>query len=81
MQVQLGNSPVYKLDRKLGKGGFGQVYVGRRISGGTACIGPDAFEVIFQLHLHCSDPEQNSLEVDSGVNAIILLYFTGCFEI
>ena len=31
-QVQIGNSPTYKLGRKLGKGGFGQVYVGRRIS-------------------------------------------------
>ncbi|KAK1693684.1 hypothetical protein QYE76_010381 [Lolium multiflorum] len=30
--IQIGNSPTYKLDRKLGKGGFGQVYVGRRIS-------------------------------------------------
>nr|CAB3471851.1 unnamed protein product [Digitaria exilis] len=30
--VQIGNSPTYKLERKLGKGGFGQVYVGRRIS-------------------------------------------------
>lgn len=28
----MGNSPVYKIERKLGKGGFGQVYVGRRIS-------------------------------------------------
>lgn len=48
-RVQLGNSPVYKLDRKLGKGGFGQVYVGRRISGGIGCSGPDAFEVALKL--------------------------------
>lgn len=32
MQVQVGGSPWYKIERKLGKGGFGQVYVGRRVS-------------------------------------------------
>ncbi|KAK9043833.1 hypothetical protein V6N11_072160 [Hibiscus sabdariffa] len=48
-RVQLGNSPVYKLDRKLGKGGFGQVYVGRRISGGSGRSGPDAFEVALKF--------------------------------
>ena len=32
LQVQVGGSPLYKIERKLGKGGFGQVYVGRRIS-------------------------------------------------
>lgn len=31
----MGGSPVYKIDRKLGKGGFGQVYVGRRIGGNS----------------------------------------------
>ncbi|KAJ6830957.1 casein kinase 1-like protein HD16 isoform X1 [Iris pallida] len=31
-KVQVGGSPLYKIERKLGKGGFGQVYVGRRIS-------------------------------------------------
>ncbi|KAF3772643.1 Casein kinase I-like protein 2 [Nymphaea thermarum] len=31
-RVQVGGSPVYKIERKLGKGGFGQVYVGRRVS-------------------------------------------------
>lgn len=29
-QVAVGGSPVYLVERKLGKGGFGQVYVGRR---------------------------------------------------
>jgi len=45
LQVQVGHSPQYKVERKLGKGGFGQVYVGRRISGGTERTGPDAYEV------------------------------------
>ncbi|KAE9465969.1 hypothetical protein C3L33_02146, partial [Rhododendron williamsianum] len=46
-QVQVGNSPSYKIERKLGKGGFGQVYVGRRVSGGNPAerTGPDALEV------------------------------------
>ncbi|RDY00970.1 Casein kinase 1-like protein HD16, partial [Mucuna pruriens] len=30
-KVQVGGSPLYRIDRKLGKGGFGQVYVGRRV--------------------------------------------------
>ncbi|XP_010249521.1 PREDICTED: casein kinase 1-like protein HD16 isoform X1 [Nelumbo nucifera] len=34
-KVQVGGSPVYRIERKLGKGGFGQVYVGRRISGAS----------------------------------------------
>lgn len=41
----MGNSPVYKVEKKLGKGGFGQVFVGRRLSGGTDQTGPDAIEV------------------------------------
>ncbi|KAL5563376.1 hypothetical protein UlMin_033719 [Ulmus minor] len=34
-KVQVGGSPVYKVERKLGKGGFGQVFVGRRVTGGN----------------------------------------------
>ncbi|KHF98002.1 hypothetical protein F383_12939 [Gossypium arboreum] len=48
-RVQVGNSPVYKVERKLGKGGFGQVYVGRRVSGGSGRTGPDAIEVALKL--------------------------------
>lgn len=49
MQVQVGNSPIYKIERKLGKGGFGQVYVGRRLSGGSDRTGPDAVEVLLRI--------------------------------
>ncbi|XP_076949713.1 uncharacterized protein LOC143622457 [Bidens hawaiensis] len=48
-RVQVGNSPAYKLERKLGKGGFGQVYVGRRVTGGSGITGPDAIEVALKL--------------------------------
>lgn len=45
-QVQVGGSPLYKVERKLGKGGFGQVFVGRRISGGTSTGGGSILEVM-----------------------------------
>ncbi|KAL0441487.1 UNVERIFIED_CONTAM: Casein kinase-like protein HD16 [Sesamum radiatum] len=45
-KVQVGGSPMYRIERKLGKGGFGQVYVGRRITGGSTNerTGPGAIE-------------------------------------
>uniref|UniRef100_A0A1D1YCX1 non-specific serine/threonine protein kinase n=1 Tax=Anthurium amnicola TaxID=1678845 RepID=A0A1D1YCX1_9ARAE len=49
-RVQVGGSPVYKIERKLGKGGFGQVFVGRRVSGGNECTsGPGAMEVALKF--------------------------------
>ncbi|KAK9999723.1 hypothetical protein SO802_019326 [Lithocarpus litseifolius] len=49
-RVSVGGSPVYKIDRKLGKGGFGQVFVGRRVSGGTdRTSGPGAIEVALKF--------------------------------
>ncbi|KAK6944984.1 Protein kinase domain [Dillenia turbinata] len=48
-RIQFGNSPIYKLDRKLGKGAFGQVYVGRRVSGGAGFTGPNALEVALKF--------------------------------
>ncbi|KAJ7513987.1 hypothetical protein O6H91_23G021800 [Diphasiastrum complanatum] len=48
-RVQVGGSPMYKVERKLGKGGFGQVYVGRRLSAGSERTGPQALEVALKF--------------------------------
>ncbi|KAL6006098.1 Casein kinase 1-like protein hd16 [Asimina triloba] len=52
-KVQVGGSPTYRIERKLGKGGFGQVYVGRRVSAPPGGIdrtsGPGALEVALKF--------------------------------
>ncbi|KAG6620725.1 hypothetical protein I3842_Q051800 [Carya illinoinensis] len=49
-KVTVGGSPIYKIERKLGKGGFGQVFVGRRVSGGTErATGSAALEVALKF--------------------------------
>ncbi|XP_026442077.1 casein kinase 1-like protein HD16 isoform X1 [Papaver somniferum] len=48
-KVTVGGSPMYKIEKKLGKGGFGQVYVGRRVSGGSGTSGPTAVEVALKF--------------------------------
>jgi len=74
LQVQVGNSPEYVTERKLGKGGFGQVYVGRRVSCGTARTGPEAYEV---CHLHLVW----ILNIFSNIKPIHRKCFVGCIEI
>ncbi|RDX65587.1 Casein kinase 1-like protein HD16, partial [Mucuna pruriens] len=44
-KVQVGGSPMYKVERKLGKGGFGQVFVGRR----ERATGAGAMEVALKF--------------------------------
>ncbi|CAN1161843.1 Casein kinase 1-like protein HD16 [Linum perenne] len=48
-KVTVGGSPMYKLDRKLGKGGFGQVYVGRRIGSGPGAVEKSEFQVALKF--------------------------------
>ncbi|GAB2269372.1 Casein kinase 1-like protein hd16 [Dionaea muscipula] len=50
-KVHVGGSPVYKVERRLGKGGFGQVYLGRRVSALNSIerTGPGAVEVALKF--------------------------------
>ena len=51
-RAQVGGSPIYKVERKLGKGGFGQVYVGTRLnSSGDAkhATGSNAHQVALKF--------------------------------
>ncbi|CAH9102404.1 unnamed protein product [Cuscuta europaea] len=76
-RVQVGNSPVYITERKLGKGGFGQVYVGRRASGGIGRTGPDAVQVAIKFEHQnskgCNYSPPNEWQVYNTVN--------GCYGI
>ncbi|XP_075104947.1 casein kinase 1-like protein HD16 isoform X2 [Nicotiana tabacum] len=50
MRVQVGGSPVYKVEGNLGKGGFGHVFLGRRLtSGNERSIGQGAVEVALKF--------------------------------
>eukprot|EP00210_Caulerpa_lentillifera_P002175 g2089.t1 len=47
--IQINGSPEYLLDKKLGKGGFGQVYLGRRVVPTRIKDGPQANLVAIKL--------------------------------
>lgn len=57
-QVQVGGGPVYVLDKKLGKGGFGQVYCGRRNPPTKDKDGQNANLVRRHRRIRMSDPLQ-----------------------
>lgn len=49
-QVQVGGGPEYYVDRKLGKGGFGQVFIGRRVNATKQRDGVNANLVSSYIH-------------------------------
>ncbi|XP_028550389.1 casein kinase 1-like protein HD16 isoform X2 [Dendrobium catenatum] len=86
-KVQIGNSPVYKIERKLGKGGFGQVCLGRRISATNAkdrISGISALEVALKFEhrnskgCHHGPPSEwqvyNTL---SGIHGVPRVHYKG----
>ncbi|ONI15773.1 hypothetical protein PRUPE_3G060400 [Prunus persica] len=69
-KVHVGGSPVYKVERKLGKGGFGQVFVGRRVLNTNERTGPGAVEVALKFE------HRNSKGCNYGPPAEWLVYNT-----
>ncbi|XP_044471724.1 casein kinase 1-like protein HD16 isoform X2 [Mangifera indica] len=83
-KIQFGNSPVYRVEKKLGKGGFGQVYVGKRVTGGAEGTGRDAFEVAMKFEHRnnkgCSSSPPYEWQVYSTLNGcygIPLVHYKG----
>ncbi|KAG0456759.1 hypothetical protein HPP92_024547 [Vanilla planifolia] len=48
-KVQVGGSPIYKIERRLGKGGFGQVFLVACVWPGERTMGPGAYEVAIKF--------------------------------
>ncbi|KAJ8773455.1 hypothetical protein K2173_004285 [Erythroxylum novogranatense] len=84
-KVQIGGSPLYKIERKLGKGGFGQVYIGRRVSGNTSdSTGAGAVEVALKFeHMsskgcNCGPPhEWHVYSFLGGSHGVPRVYYKG----
>ncbi|KAI7994196.1 Casein kinase 1-like protein HD16 [Camellia lanceoleosa] len=82
--VRLIRLILVQLERKLGKGDFGQVYVGRRVTGGSGCTGSDAVEVALKLEHRkskgCSYGPPSEWQVYSTLNCcygIPLVHYKG----
>ncbi|CAI0409571.1 unnamed protein product [Linum tenue] len=79
-KVTVGGSPTYRIDRKLGKGGFGQVFVGRRIG-----AGPGAVEVALKFEHRSSKGcnygppyEWQVYNALGGSHGVPRVHFKGC---
>ncbi|KAG0539367.1 hypothetical protein BDA96_03G316300 [Sorghum bicolor] len=78
--VQVGSSPKYRVGKKLGKGGFGQVYVGHRMS----ATGPGAVEVALKFEhrtstgCHYGPPYEWAVyNVVSGIHGVPRVHYKG----
>jgi hypothetical protein len=58
---------MYKKFRRVG-GGFGQVYVGRRVSGGSDRVGLDAIEVLLRHSISLLSDEILITLIFTGIN-------------
>lgn len=59
-KVHVSNSPVYVVDKRLGKGGFGQVYMGRRARRNSKDNKP------YEASLSFNQPPYHSLNIKLG---------------
>lgn len=58
-KVQVGGSPVYTIERKLGKGGFGQVFAGR-------CVGKDGATFLGDIEVAIKFEHRSSKGCNGG---------------
>ena len=82
--MSVGGSPTYTTDRQLGKGGFGQVYVGRRVPPSKHKDGPQANLVALKLEHRTSKGctygppyEWSVYQSLGGVHGIPKVHFKG----
>ncbi|OAY69465.1 Casein kinase I [Ananas comosus] len=85
--VQIGNSPLYRIERRLGKGGFGQVYVGRCVSPPNIydCSGSNALEVALKFEHRSSKGCINGPPYEwqvyntlGGIHGVPRVHYKGC---
>ncbi|CAI0409573.1 unnamed protein product [Linum tenue] len=84
-KVTVGGSPTYRIDRKLGKGGFGQVFVGRRIGAGPGAVEVCAFPVALKFEHRSSKGcnygppyEWQVYNALGGSHGVPRVHFKGC---